>query len=85
VNKNGPDINSAGSKIIVVPFNGVQFECDNGDQASCDEVAAGEDAGTGGGGNGGDSGVGGAGGGRAWVAQAASAVPTVARRRPLAV
>jgi MYXO-CTERM domain-containing protein len=63
VNKNGPDINSAGSKIIVVPFNGVQFDCDNGDQASCDEVAAGGDAGTGGGGNDGDSGVGGAGGG----------------------
>ena len=61
VNKNGPDINSAGSKIIVVPFNGVQFDCDNGDQASCEEVAAGGDAGTDGGG-GGDSGVGGAGG-----------------------
>jgi MYXO-CTERM domain-containing protein len=40
VNKNATGISQGGSKILVVPFNGVQFDCDNGDQASCDEVSA---------------------------------------------
>jgi hypothetical protein len=40
VNKNATGIDQGGSKILVVPFNGVQFDCDNGDQASCDEAAA---------------------------------------------
>jgi hypothetical protein len=38
--KNDSGINKGGSKVLVVPFNGVQFDCDNGDQASCDEVGA---------------------------------------------
>ena len=63
VNKNVSGISQGGSKILVVPFNGVQFDCDNGDQASCDEVGAGG-GGTDGGGAGGsipvDSGTGGA-------------------------
>ena len=33
-----PRVNSGGSKILVVPFNGVQFDCDNGDAASCAEL-----------------------------------------------
>jgi hypothetical protein len=63
VNKNVTGISQGGSKILVVPFNGVQFDCDNGDQASCDEVGAGA-AGIDGGGAGGsipvDGGTGGA-------------------------
>jgi len=62
VNKNVTGISQGGSKILVVPFNGVQFDCDNGDQASCDEVGAGA-AGIDGGGAGGsipvDGGTGG--------------------------
>jgi hypothetical protein len=41
VNKNVAGVSQGGSKILVVPFNGVQFDCDNGDQASCDELGAG--------------------------------------------
>ena len=59
VNKNVTGISQGGSKILVVPFNGVQFDCDNGDQASCDEVAS--DGGTGGA-DGKDGGAGGTGG-----------------------
>jgi MYXO-CTERM domain-containing protein len=66
--KNTAAVNSGGSKIIVVPFNGVQFDCDNGDSASCAELT--KDAGAGGAtGQGGSSGgeggsaVGGASGG----------------------
>jgi len=63
VNKNATGISQGGSKILVVPFNGVQFDCDNGDQASCDEVAAadgGADGAVGGGGvNDGSTGDGG--------------------------
>jgi MYXO-CTERM domain-containing protein len=59
VNKNVTGISQGGSKILVVPFNGVQFDCDNGDQTSCDEVATG--GGTGGTG-GLDGGAGGSGG-----------------------
>src|SRR4051812_39600095 len=40
VDKNATGISNGGSKIIVVPFDGVQFDCDNGDSASCAEVAA---------------------------------------------
>ena len=50
VNKNVTGISQGGSKILVVPFNGVQFDCDNGDQASCDEVGAGAGGIDGGGG-----------------------------------
>jgi MYXO-CTERM domain-containing protein len=39
VNKNASGVNQGGSKVLVVPFNGVQFDCDNGDQASCEEAA----------------------------------------------
>ena len=57
--KNTSAVNDGGSKIIVVPFDGVQFDCDNGDAASCDELTHG----TGGtGGAGGSSGGGGRGG-----------------------
>lgn len=63
VNKNVTGVSQGGSKILVVPFNGVQFDCDNGDQASCDEVGTGA-ASTDGGGAGGSipvgSGTGGA-------------------------
>ena len=61
VDKNGDSVNSGGSKILVVPFNGVQFDCDNGDPVSCAEVAGGG-AGAGGavGGGGGAAGVAGA-------------------------
>ena len=41
VNKNATGISQGGSKILVVPFNGVQFDCDNGDEASCEEAADG--------------------------------------------
>jgi len=63
VNKNVTGISQGGSKILVVPFNGVQFDCDNGDQASCDEVAAGGGTGGTGGLDGGASGSGGRTGG----------------------
>jgi hypothetical protein len=65
VNKNATGINNGGSKILVVPFNGVQFDCDNGDPASCAEVAAadGGAGGSGAGGTGGSNGRGGAAGG----------------------
>jgi MYXO-CTERM domain-containing protein len=38
--KNSSAVDTGGSKVLVVPFNGVQFDCDNGDQDSCDELAA---------------------------------------------
>jgi hypothetical protein len=56
VDKNTSAVNTGGSKILVVPFNGVQFDCDNGDAASCAEAAGGR------GGTGGASGAGGASG-----------------------
>jgi hypothetical protein len=59
VNKNVTGISQGGSKILVVPFNGVQFDCDNGDQASCNEVVAGGGAGGAGGLDGGTGGGGG--------------------------
>jgi MYXO-CTERM domain-containing protein len=59
VDKNSSAINSGGSKILVVPFNGVQFDCDNGDPVSCAEIAGGG-AGAGGVGGGGTAGIGGA-------------------------
>ena len=40
VNKNATGVSNGGSKILVVPFNGLQFDCDNGDPASCAEIAA---------------------------------------------
>jgi hypothetical protein len=36
--KNTTAVNQGGSKILVVPFDGVRFDCDNGDQASCAEL-----------------------------------------------
>jgi uncharacterized membrane protein YgcG len=54
VDKNIAVVNTGGSKILVVPFNGVQFDCDNGDAASCSEAA---------GGGGGAGGAGGSGAG----------------------
>jgi hypothetical protein len=67
VDKNSSAVNSGGSKILVVPFNGVQFDCDNGDAASCAELAGGGSGGAGGaaaGGAGGrvEAGAGGIGG-----------------------
>jgi hypothetical protein len=64
VDKNGSGVNNGGSKILVVPFDGVQFDCDNGDSASCAEVGAvdGGAGGSGAGGTGGGSGRGGGGG-----------------------
>jgi hypothetical protein len=71
VNKNVAGINSGGSKILVVPFNGVQFDCDNGDSASCGEVTTADGGvdgssasagGSSGAGGAGRSGVGGGGG-----------------------
>ncbi|MDP9036226.1 MAG: hypothetical protein M3O50_15605, partial [Myxococcota bacterium] len=41
VNKNVTGVSNGGSKILVVPFDGVQFDCDNGDPASCAEAADG--------------------------------------------
>jgi hypothetical protein len=58
--KNSSAVNGGGSKILVVPFNGVQFDCDNGDAASCAEIASGG-AGSGGASSGG-AGAGGASG-----------------------
>jgi hypothetical protein len=62
--KNTTAVNSGGSKIIVVPFDGAQFDCDNGDAASCAEIAGTGGAGGsgGGGGTGGRGGIGGGGG-----------------------
>lgn len=69
VDKNTSAVNMGGSKVLVVPFNGVQFDCDNGDAASCAEAAGGHDGGSGGAGDqggtagaGGDPGVRGTGG-----------------------
>ena len=75
VNKNVTGISQGGSKILVVPFNGVQFDCDNGDQASCDEVAAADGGADGAVGGGGvtDSPTGG-GGGDSSVADASASV-----------
>ena len=56
VDKNTSAVNTGGSKILVVPFNGVQFDCDNGDAASCAEAAGGHGGGGGAGGNGGSTG-----------------------------
>jgi hypothetical protein len=60
VDKNSSAVNQGGSKILVVPFDGVRFDCDNGDQASCAELN-GPDGGTSGGagtsGGGGSSGA----------------------------
>jgi len=62
--KNSSAVNSGGSKILVVPFDGVQFDCDNGDSASCAQIGgAGGAGGEGSGGAGGTAGRGGAGGG----------------------
>ncbi len=61
--KNTSAVNGGGSKVLVVPFNGVQFDCDNGDAASCAEIAAGGAGGAGGSGAGGAAGSGGATGG----------------------
>ena len=58
VDKNTSAVNTGGSKILVVPFDGVQFDCDNGDAASCAEAAGGH----GGGGSGGAGGAGGSAG-----------------------
>src|SRR4029079_14572931 len=59
VDKNSSAVNSGGSKILVVPFDGAQFDCDNGDAASCAEIG-----GTGGaGGRGGTGGAGASGAG----------------------
>ena len=55
VDKNASVVNSGGSKVLVVPFNGVQFDCDNGDAASCAELSGGG-AGNGGGGAAGNRG-----------------------------
>lgn len=58
VDKNASVVNSGGSKVLVVPFNGVQFDCDNGDAASCAEAAGGASGGGAGGGVAGGSGGG---------------------------
>ena len=67
VDKNSSAVNSGGSKILVVPFNGVQFDCDNGDPVSCAEAAGGRGGGggsaPGGAGGRGGAGAGGTGGG----------------------
>ena len=64
VDKNASGVNNGGSKVLVVPFDGVQFDCDNGDAASCAELGAGGagGAGAGGAGAGGAAGGGGRGG-----------------------
>ncbi len=61
VDKNATGVSNGGSKILIVPFNGVQFDCDNGDSASCAELA-GPDGGAGGSGAGGAGASGAAGG-----------------------
>ena len=62
--KNTSAVNNGGSKILVVPFDGVQFDCDNGDAASCAEIGGADGGvdGSGAGGAGGGAGRGGAGG-----------------------
>ena len=60
--KNTSAVNDGGSKIIVVPFDGVQFDCDNGDAASCDELTHGTGGTSGAGGSSGGGGRGGAAG-----------------------
>jgi hypothetical protein len=57
-------INNGGSKVLVVPFNGVQFDCDNGDAASCQGGAGGAGGSATGGSGGSGGGQGGAGGGQ---------------------
>ncbi|MFL5307678.1 MAG: MYXO-CTERM sorting domain-containing protein [Polyangia bacterium] len=59
--KNTTAVNQGGSKILVVPFDGVRFDCDNGDQASCAELN-GPDGGTTGGAGSGGAGAAGRGG-----------------------
>ena len=67
VDKNSSAVTTGGSKILVVPFDGVKFDCDNGDPASCAEAGGGHGGGGAGGGGAGGSGglpveAGGAGG-----------------------
>ncbi|HEY8925901.1 MAG TPA: hypothetical protein VIU64_16055 [Polyangia bacterium] len=62
VDKNTSAVNMGGSKVLVVPFDGVQFDCDNGDAASCAELSGGAGGGGGGGGAGGTAGAAGGGG-----------------------
>jgi hypothetical protein len=73
VDKNSSAVNTGGSKILVVPFDGVQFDCDNGDAASCAEAAGGHGGGGGAGGTGGVPANGGAGGVAGSVAATAGA------------
>ncbi len=75
--KNTTAVNQGGSKILVVPFDGVRFDCDNGDQASCAELNGPDGGTTGGGSGGGAAGRGGASG------AAGSSAPggTMGRRR----
>lgn len=54
-------INTGGSKVLVVRFNGAQFDCDNGDVASCQDAAAGGSGGSSAGGAAGSAGQSGAG------------------------
>ncbi|HSS37712.1 MAG TPA: hypothetical protein VLT58_02985, partial [Polyangia bacterium] len=70
VDKNTTAVNQGGSKILVVPFDGVRFDCDNGDSASCAELNA-PDGGTTG--TAGASGGGGGAGGLAGRAGSAGA------------
>jgi hypothetical protein len=73
VDKNSSAVNSGGSKILVVPFNGVQFDCDNGDAASCAEAAGGAGGAGGAAGTAGTAGNGGAGGAAGAVATGGAA------------
>jgi hypothetical protein len=77
VDKNSTAVNQGGSKILVVPFDGVRFDCDNGYQPSCAELTAPDGGTTGGGGTSG-TGTGGAGGmgGRSGSGGAAGASAT---------
>jgi hypothetical protein len=77
VDKNTTAVNQGGSKILVVPFDGVRFDCDNGDQASCAELTS-PDGGTSGGAGASGTGTGGAGGtaGRSGSGGAAGAAAT---------
>ena len=77
VDKNSTAVNQGGSKILVVPFDGVRFDCDNGDQASCAELTA-PDGGTNGGAGTSGTGTGGVGGtaGRSGFGGAAGAAAT---------
>ena len=38
MNKNATGVSKGGSKILVVPFDGVQFDCDNGDPLGHDHL-----------------------------------------------